>query len=155
MHTYGVAGKKRIEVEEKDLQGFKHFKLLTPILEKLHNHACARDRAGNRKLHYDQYTALILLYFFNPVVSSLRGIQQTSALKKVQRMLKCSRASLGSLSDAARVFDPDLLRGIIGELVDKLPTIQHNTAFSDIKGIITLVDGTLLPALPKLVAAMW
>lgn len=155
VHTFDVAGKKRIDVEEKNLRGFKHFKLLMPILEKLHSHACDRDKAGNRKLHYDQYTALILLYFFNPIVSSLRGIQQTSKLKKVQRLLNCSRASLGSLSDAARVFDPELLRGIIGELIDKLPTIQHNSAFSDIKGIITLVDGTLLPALPKLVAAMW
>jgi hypothetical protein len=48
-----------------------------------------------------------------------------------------------------------MLRGIIGELVDKLPPIRRNTRFDDIKGIITLVDGTLLPVLPKLVAAMW
>ena len=126
-----------------------------PVLEKLHHHGCERDTAGNRKLHYDQYTALILLYFFNPIVSSLRGIRQTSELKKVQRMLKCPRASLGSLSEAARFFDADLLRGIIGDLIDKLPSIQQNTRFDEIKGIITLVDGTLLPALPKLVGAMW
>lgn len=126
-----------------------------PVLEKLHNHACERDTAGNRRLHYDQYTALILLYFFNPIVTSLRGIRQTSELKKVQRMLKCPRVSLGSLSEAARVFDADLLRGIIGELIDKLPPVRQNTRFDEIKGIITLVDGTLLPALPKLVAAMW
>ncbi len=30
-----------------------------------------------------------------------------------------------------------------------------NTSFDDIKGILTLVDGTLLPALPQLVQAMW
>jgi hypothetical protein len=150
-----VAGKKRADILEKDLQGFKHFKLLMPVLEKLQNHACERDLAGNRRLHYDQYAALILLYFFNPIVTSLRGIRQTSELKKVQRMLKCPRASLGSLSEAARVFDADLLRGIIGDLIDKLPPIRGNTRFDEIKGIITLVDGTLLPALPKLVAAMW
>lgn len=154
-HNLGVAAKKRAKIQEKDLQGFKHFKLLIPVLEKLHHHACERDTAGNRKLHYDQYTALILLYFFNPIVSSLRGIQQVSELRKVQRILKCPRASLGSLSEAARVFDADLLRGIIGELIDKLPPIRENTRFDEIKGIITLVDGTLLPALPKLVAAMW
>jgi hypothetical protein len=155
LHTFHVARKRRQDIQEEDLRGFKHFKLLLPVLEKLHHHGCARDSAGNRKLHYDQYTALILLYFFNPIVSSLRGIQQTSELNKVQRMLRCPRASLGSLSEAARVFDADLLRGIIGELVDKLPPIQRNTRFDDIKGIITLVDGTLLPVLPKLVAAMW
>ena len=150
-----MASPKRPDIQEKDLQGFKLFKLLMPVLEKLHHHGCERDTAGNRKLHYDQYAALILLYFFNPIVTSLRGIVQASGLKKVQRMLKCPRAALGSLSEASRVFDADLLRGVIGDLVDKLKPINRNTKFNDIKRIITLVDGSLLPALPKLVAAMW
>jgi len=148
-----MARKRKPEIEEKDLHGFKHFKLLMPILKTLHG--CALDKAGNRKLHFDQYAALILLYFFNPIVTSLRGIQQTSQLQKVQRLLGCPRASLGSLSEAARAFAPELLVGIIGELVEQLPPIQKNTAFDEIRGILTLVDGTLLPALPKLVAAMW
>ncbi len=150
-----MAGKKKPKIQEQDLQGFKHFKLLLPVLDKLHDAACARDIAGNRKLHYDQYTALILLYFFNPIVTSLRGIQQAGELKKVQRILGCPRTSLGSLSEAARVFDAELLRGIIGELVDKLPTLKGNRELEDIRGIITLVDGTVLSALPKLVQAMW
>jgi hypothetical protein len=142
------------EIREEDLHGFKHFKLLPPVLEKLRPHACQRDKAGNRILHYDQYAALILLYFFNPIVTSLRGIQQASQLKKVRRLLGCSRSSLGLLSEAARVFDADLLRGIIGELLERLPPVHSNTAFQKIKGILTLVDGSLLPALPKLVEAM-
>ncbi len=137
------------------MRGFKHFKFLNRILERLHDTACERDRAGNRDLHYDQYAALILLYFFNPIVTSLRGIQQTSELKKVQKNLGCSRASLGSLSEAARVFDADLLRGIIQEVVDELPALAGNREFKDIRGIITLIDGTVLSALPKLVQAMW
>ena len=145
-----MAGERKPEIKEEDPHGFKHFKLLTPLLEKLHHHACERDKACNRILHFDQYAALILLYFFNPIVSSLRGIQQASQLKKVQRILGCSRASLGSLSDASRVFDPSLLRDIIGQLVDQLPTPRNNKAFDEIKGIITLVDGSLLPALPKI-----
>jgi hypothetical protein len=150
-----MARKRKPKIKEEQLHGFKHFKLLMPALDRLHDDACQRDRAGNRKLHFDQYTALILLYFFNPIVTSLRGIQQVSELKKVQRILGCPRAALGSLSEAARVFDADLLRGIIGELLDKLPRLEKNTPFDEIKGIITLVDGTLLPALPKLVEAMW
>jgi hypothetical protein len=142
-------------IEEKDLHGFKHFKLLVPLLDKLHHDGCRRDKAGNRILHYDQYAALILLYFFNPIVTSLRGIQQTSQLQKVQRLLGCSRAALGSLSEAARIFDPELLRGIIDDLVERLPPISKNSAFDDIKGVLTLVDGSLLPALPRLAEAMW
>ncbi len=144
-----MAGKRKQKIKEKELQGFKHFKLLMPVLEKLHDEACARDKAGNRKLHFDQHAALILLYFFNPIVTSLRGIQQTTELKKVQRILGCPRASLGSLSEANHVFDADLLRGIIGELVDQLSPLHKDTRLDEIKGIITLVDGSLLPALPK------
>jgi len=150
-----MAGKRKQKIEEEDLTGFKHFKFLNALLERLHETTCSRDRAGNRKLHYDQYSALILLYFFNPIVTSLRGIQQASELAKVQRKLGCPRASLGSLSEAARIFDADLLRGIIGELVDRLPTLPGNRELADIRGIITLVDGTVLSALPKLVQAMW
>ena len=150
-----MAGKRKEKIKEEDLQGFKHFKLLLPALEKLHGHACQRDKAGNRKLHYDQLAALILLYFFNPIVTSLRGIQQTSELRKVQRKLGCARASLGSLSEAHRVFDADLLREVIGELVDQLAPIHKNTSVRELKGVLTLVDGSLLPALPKLTEAMW
>ena len=150
-----MAARRKKKIEESDLKGFKHFKLLNSILERLHHTACERDRAGNRELHYDQYAALMLLYFFNPIVTSLRGIQQAGELKKVQKKLGCSRASLGSLSEAARVFDADLLRGVIGELVDELPVLKGNQELKDIRGIITLVDGSVLSALPKLVQAMW
>jgi hypothetical protein len=150
-----MAPPRKDAIEEEDLHGFKHFKLLMPLLQRLHDNRCGRDKAGNRVLHYDQYAALILLYFFNPIVTSLRGIQQTSQLAKVQRLLGCSRAALGSLSEAARLFDPELLRGVIGDLVERLSPITKNTGFDDIKGVLTLVDGSLLPALPQLAEAMW
>ena len=97
-----MARKRKPKIEEESLHGFKHSKLLLPVLERLHDNACHRDKSGNRKLHFDQYAALILLYFFNPIVTSLRSIQQASELKKVQRILGCSRAALGSLSEVAR-----------------------------------------------------
>ena len=78
-----MPGKREQKIKEKDLHGFKHFKLLMLVLEELHDHACERDKAGNPRLHYDQHAALILLYFFNPIITSLRGIQQASELKKV------------------------------------------------------------------------
>jgi len=147
--------KRNPKIREKDLQGFKHFKQLLPVLERLHDNACERDRAHNRKLHFDQHVGLILLYFFNPIVTSLRGIQQASELKKVQRKLGCPRASLGSLSEANRVFDADLLRGLVGDLLDRLSPMRGDTRLDEVQGILTMVDGTLLKALPKLVEAMW
>ena len=72
------ARKRKPQIKEEQLRGFKHFKLPLPVLGSLPDDACRRDRAGNRVLHYDQYTALILPYDFNPIVTSLRGTQQTS-----------------------------------------------------------------------------
>src|SRR6266852_848542 len=98
-----------------DLVGFKYFPQLRGLLEKLHGH---RDHP-NRQLHFDEYTALLLLYFFNPVVTSLRGIQFASTLEKVQKQLGVQRSSLGSLSEAAQVFDPDLLRDLFVSLAEQ------------------------------------
>ena len=108
--------KKRHKIKESELQGFKYFKAISGMLENLHQAGCQRDRAGNRKLHMDQYMSLLLLYMFNPICTSLRAIHQASELKKVQRKLGCPRASLGSLSEAATVFDSSLMQEIVTEL---------------------------------------
>lgn len=146
---------KREKIKEKELRGFKYFKAISGMLESLHDAGCQRDRAGNRKLHMDQYLSLILLYMFNPICSSLRAIQQASELKKVQRKLGTPRASLGSLSEAARVFDSKLMQEIIQELSGRLQPISRHATLNDLAGILTAVDGTLINALPKMTWALW
>lgn len=158
MVTREQPGRKRgakKEIEEADITGLKYFDQLAPLLERLHDDGCERDQAGNRSLHYDKYCMLILLYLFNPIVTSLRGIQQASELKKVQRKLGCARASLGSLSEATSVFEADRLKEIIGELGDQLEPLGQDKRFDDIKQTITLVDGSLIAALPKIMEASW
>jgi len=147
--------KKKRKIEEPDITGLKFFDKLAPLLKRLHRDGCERDRAGNRTLHYDQYCMLLLLYLFNPIVTSLRGIQQASELKNVQRKLQCPRASLGSLSEATRVFDPERLKEIIAELGDQLEPLAQDKRLKDIKQTITLVDGTLIAALPNIMEASW
>lgn len=143
------------DIQEKDITGLKFFDRLAPLLQRLHDDGCQRDKAGNRMLHYDQYCMLMLLYLFNPIVTSLRGIQQASELKKVQKKLGCPRASLGSLSEAAGVFDAERLQEIISELGQQLEPLAQDKRLSDIKQTITLVDGTLISALPKIMEASW
>ena len=98
-----MAHKKREDVCEADVTGLKYFDKLAPLLTRLHDVGCQRDKAGNRLLHFDLYIMLVLLFLFNPIVSSLRAIVQASELSKVQRRLGCPRASLGSLSVASRL----------------------------------------------------
>lgn len=144
---------KRPEVREKDIEGLKFFAKLRPLLDRLHDAGCARDRANNRTLHMDQYVMLVLLYLFNPTLTSLRGIQQASQLKKVQKKLGCARASLGSLSESVRVFDPELLKGVVAELGKQLEPIARDGRLGDIQAQLRLVDGSLLQGLPHLMTA--
>jgi len=146
---------KREPITEDRLRNFKYFGKILPLLDRLHDAGTARDRAGNRILHFDQYIALQLLFFFNPVISSLRGLVQASHLRKVQQELGVCKTSLGSLSEAASVFDADLLKPIIAELGLQLKPLTHDARLDDLPGVLTAVDGTELTALAALVEAGW
>lgn len=147
--------RKREPIEAANITGLKYFDKLGPLLARLHDDGCGRDKAGNRELHFDQYCQLILLYLFNPIVTSLRGIQQASELKNVQKKLGCPRAALGSLSEATSVFDAERLKEIIAELGAELQPLGRDPRLQGIGQTLTLVDSTLLSALPKLMQASW
>jgi hypothetical protein len=149
-----MAAPRRPDIKAKELQGLKYFRLLVPLLAHLHHDATARDRAGNRQLFFDQYACLLLLYFFNPIVTSLRAIQRASSIEKVQRLLGCKRTALGSLSAASRVFDPELLDAIIGPLAAQALPLAQGKEAEALRGL-TAVDGSLLPALSKMAWALW
>ena len=152
-----VGGERRdapLDFTEHDLQAFKYFDLLQPLLEQLHAAGTERDRAGNRELFFDQYATLLLLYFFNPVVTSLRGIQHATGFGKVQRELGIRKTSLGSLSEASGVFDAKLLEPILGQLAARLQPLQRGREAEALKSL-TAVDGSLLPALAKMAWALW
>ena len=141
-------------LQPAQLRGYKYFALLRPLLERLHDHACQRDRAGNRCLHYDEYAALLLFYFFNPILTSLRGLHQASALDKVQQRLGCGRVALGSLSEASRVFDPALLRPLLGALAEQAqPVVTGKEA--EALAALTAVDGSFWRGLPRMAWALW
>ena len=96
---------------------------------------------------------LILLYLFNPIVTSLRGLRQASELAKVQKRLGCSRAASGSLSESVAVFDPQRLQEIVLELGAELKPLGRDPRLKDVPGALAAVDGTLLAALPRLMQA--
>jgi len=142
---------KKNPIPESVLRGFKYFKVLSPILQRLHS----EKSHHNRELYFDQYIALLLFYFFNPVVTSLRAIQQVSELKKVQQVLGVKRTSLGSLSEAGNVFDSQLIAPIIQELADRAIPLEKDPKLKSIEQMLVAVDGTLVPALPKMLWALW
>lgn len=149
--------KKREAFDERKLRGFKYFRLIGDLLKSLKTVGTKRDVAGNRELFFDQYATLLLMYFFNPVVDSLRGIQRFTTLAKVQKRCGVKATSLGSLSEAAQVFDPAALEPIISELAQRMqksPGAIPSAKEAALAGLIA-VDGSLLRALPRMAWALW
>lgn len=139
----------------KTVQGAEPLARIRTLLDRLHPDATDRDRAGNRQFFYDQYVGLLLLYFFNPTLTSLNALQQATDLDQVQRWLGLKkRVSLGTLSESSGVFNPELLRGLLADLASQVaptarpedrPALRH----------LTVVDGSLLPVLPQLAHRLW
>jgi len=149
-----MAPQAKPRVAAKNIHGLKYFQQLQPLLARLREVGTDSDRAGNRQLFFDQYAALILLFFFNPSLGSLRALQQASCLDKVQKKLGCRHTSLGSLSAAARDFDAEPLQAIVGELAQQTLPLTMGKEAELLRGL-TAVDGSLLPALPKMAWALW
>ncbi|MBC7502660.1 MAG: IS4 family transposase [Herminiimonas sp.] len=139
---------------EEKLQGFKYIEGIQELLRVLRPVGTERDRAHNRQFFFDQYVSLLLLYFFNPIVDSLRGLQKATALKKVQKQCGGQPVSLAALSEAAAAFKPEALRKVFRELAGKaFPVILPRDR--EALRTLTAVDGSLLPALSRMVWALW
>lgn len=145
--------KPRQAISERDIQGLKYFGALDDLLGVLHTH---KD-CPNRILHYDQLAVLILLQLFNPVISGLRSLRQASTLGNVQEKLGVSRASLGSLSEASRVFDPQLLGAVAAELAGRVAAADAPVRPEGLPESLEVlaVDGSLLTAVARMAWAVW
>jgi len=138
----------------RGVAGFRYLEKFGHLFAPLRDCGTADDRAGNRRLYFDQYASLLLLYYFSPALTSLRGLQAITASAKVQRAAGCGRTSLGSLSEAAGVFDPDLLRPILAGLAEEAAPVVTGKEAEALRGL-TAVDGTFFRALPRMIWALW
>jgi hypothetical protein len=136
------------------LQGGRLIQRMQHALGRLHIAGTQRDRAGNRRLFCDQYLSLLLLYFFNPSIKSLRALQNTTNWEKTRQKLGIRRTSLGSLSEASSVFDAGLVRPIIAELAAQALPLKRGREAEALQGL-TAVDGSVFAALPRMAWALW
>lgn len=143
--------KPKNKVEAWQLQGFKYFKVIRKLLTVLQD----ESPNPNRNLTYDAYVSLLLLYFFNPTLTSLRGIQQASTLAKVRKKLGVKSASLGSLSESSHVFDPELLAEVLQELSEQVDELPGRSKLKGLPKALTAVDGSFIRALPSMTWALW
>jgi hypothetical protein len=149
-----VAGK---QLKEKDVLCLGYLRRVFTLLDKLHDVGCERDKAGNRRLFFNDYLKLVLLYIWNPLIESVHDLQQAVQLPNVAKALGVGRFSAGSFSESVRVFDPEQLKPIIEELARDLSSrelsfkdARLDAIQSELKQVLTLVDGTVLRGLSHL-----
>jgi IS4 transposase len=150
-----MAGEREvIEAAAERVCGARLVGRVQKLLARLRPVGTERDRAGNRKLFYDQYVTLLLLYFFTPALTSLRALQQTTGWEKTRQKLGIRRTSLGSLSEAARVFEAGHLRAIVQELAAQaLPLLSGREA--DALAGLTAADGSVFQVCSRMAWALW
>ena len=150
-HATGDGGRKPLQA--KDVRCLGHLKRVFTLLDQLQDVGTERDTAGNRQLFFGDYCKLVLLYIWNPLIDSLRVLQEALALEPVAKALGVRRFSLGSFSEAPRAFEPERLKPVIAELAAELRPMERDPRLAEVKHAITLVDSTVLTALGRLAKA--
>jgi hypothetical protein len=151
-----TASKTTTEFDPKRIGGIKRLRHLLPLLAPLHEVGCERDSAGNRRLHFDEYVTLVLLCLANPLINSVRSLQQAAELEKIVEQLGVGRFSLGSFSESVRVFDPEKLRQIIKQLAGEMKPVNADPRLkSHLDQALVMADGTVLDAIATVAAAAW
>jgi hypothetical protein len=139
----------------EDLRNLKPLRRVATLLSSLHEVGCGRDAAGNRRLHFDDYVLLVLLAMMNPLIDSMRTLQQAASLPELQTRLGIKRFSLGSFSESCRVFDPRKLQQIVEQLWQDLRPVDRDQLLKQLPGKLTLVDSTVLNTLCTIAEAMY
>lgn len=142
-------------LKPEDIGGFKYLRSFAEVLGPLRDPAAH----GNRALFMDQYVSLLLLYFFNPVLTSLRGLQQATGLANVQEAVGVQAMSLGALSrNGGYVFDPALLEPMVQQVAAKACAVaraQADPTLDQTNLAVIAADGSFLRALPSMSWALF
>lgn len=147
---------KKAKIDPKQIGGIKRLRHLLPLLASLHDVGCERDSADNRQLHFDEYVTLVLLCLTNPLIDSVRALQQASELQKITEQLGVKRFSLGSFSESVRVFDPQKLREIITQLAGEMNPVNADPRLkTHLDQALVMADGTVLDAIATVARAAW
>jgi hypothetical protein len=111
---------------------------------------------GNRTLFFWHVVVAHLLAFFNASVEGLRRIEDIFESESVRRNLGLPRVPKSTLSDAQRVFDPELLRPIVDALRRQVQctSIQDPKLDALVKDLIA-VDGTFFTVAARVPCALY
>ena len=129
-------------------------RLLRLIDQHLH-HLHTQPAHGNRTFFCDQLVVAHLIAFFNPVLHSLRRIEDAFDLPVVKRLFGIRGAAKSTVADAQRLFDPQLLQPILEDLKQRANIQPHDTRLDDLTRQLTAVDGTFFTVAGRIAWAIY
>jgi len=90
----------------------------------------------NRELHFDDLFIALLLAFYNPVVRSLRGVEDASQMPGINRHLDIAAIKRSTAGDAMSAFDPQLLLPLIEDLSRQVTPRQMDETDETLRGLL-------------------
>jgi len=126
---------------------------LQPVLDQAPPTPTEQD--PRRKLLPADYFSLLLFGLFNPVLKTTRALCAATAFQRMQAEVCGKSVSLGSFSEMQHLVDPELLAGLLRSLATEAqPVFGDERVRAHVKELVA-VDGTLLPALPRMAWGVW
>ena len=129
------------------------------LLEKYVRQLRAETGHGNRRLYLDDVFVAYLLAFFNPLVRSLRTLEDFSQTGRVRKHLSIGKICKSTLCDFNKLADPQRLEPILHALRGQLVRKQRGQSIpdNDLTALLDqtiAVDGTFIPAVAEVAWAI-
>lgn len=129
-------------------------RLILRIEEHL-RHLHDQPAHGNRVFFYDQLVIAHLLAFFNPLLHSLRRIEDVFELPAVRRRFGIHAAPKSTVADCQRLFDPQLLQPILDDLKGRAQLQPHDVRLDQLTRQLTAVDGSFFAVAARIAWAIY
>lgn len=124
--------RRRQRLDKKHVIGLPQLR----FVEGLVGHLRAAYDHPNRQLYFDDLFIALLLAFYNPVVRSLRGVEDASQMPGINQHLDIAAIKRSTASDALAAFDPQLLAPLIRGLRQQVTAHQIDTTDDTLRGLL-------------------
>jgi len=153
-----VARKKKPVPRADQLSGFKLLERFRALFAGLDARRSKSAREMDPRRHFDAegYFVMMLFTLLNPVIDSMRGLCAVSKFKRFEAGTGLGPVSLASFSEAQSVFDAELLRGVLRELLAS----RKDSLSKDLRGKLgerelEAIDSTIWEVIPRMGWAFW
>ena len=152
-----AAAAPKFVIAERELRGFRLLQRFQTVLARVREQVprTKRELHGLRVHQAEEYLSLFLLAMFNPVLGSMRALCQASRLGRVQEQCQAQVVSLSRFSEAQAVFDPELLRRCLSDLVQESGGALGATQGGFPQAALRIIDSTLWKVVPRMAWAQW